>query len=475
MTKIMQQVMQRLMARIVRPAIGRWLCTACLGVSAAFAPGAHADEPPKTMIRAHLEPVGNVVAGTQVKLVVDILTTTWLTDAPDWPLFDMPGAIVTLPDEQARNLSETIGDERWFGVSRAYRIAPQAGQRYTVPSFVIHVLPGGATGPVALHTPSLSFVATVPPGAQGMAVFFPTSGLSVSQKIEPSPSHLQVGDTITRTITQRATATEAILIPPAPLADVDGLQRYMRPAQTADDLQGGRGLVAGVRTDSAMYVVNRSGHIELPAIEIEWWNTSAQRREHVSLPAISLSARGAHETPLFEIPVDAVGRAAHRVIVLDRSDLWFAGAGLALVLALVWIGPRLLGTARRARQRVALWRRTMTTGEPHAWRQLMRAMRGASWPAFVGALYAWLDRQADAPGGLTLEGSQDMEALRSAVYARYAPGASHEASVDPQLAQRLKVVRAQMIRASRQSSQSDDLPPLYAPVPQHRPSRRSPN
>jgi len=475
MTKIMQQIMRRVMVHIVRPAIGRWLCAVCLAVSALFVLSAHADEPPKTMIRAHLEPAGNVVAGTQVKLVVDVLTTTWLTDAPDWPLFDMPGAIVTLPDEQARNLSETIGDERWFGVSRAYRIAPQAGQRYTVPSFVIHVLPGGATGPVALHTPSLTFVATVPPGAEGMAVFFPTSGLSVSQKIEPSPSHLQVGDTITRTITQRATATESILIPPAPLKEVDGLKRYMRPAQTSDDLQGSRGLVAGVRTDSAMYVVNRSGHIELPAIEIEWWNTTAHRREHVSLPAISLSARGARETPLFEIPVDAVGRAAHRVIVLDRSDLWIAGAGIGLVFALVWIGPWLLSGARRARQRAAVWRRKMTTGEPHAWRQLRRAAQGTSWPAFVGALYAWLDRRADASSGLTMDGSEDMVALRSAVYARYAPGTSREAPVDPQLAQRLKVVRTQMIRASRRSSASDDLPPLYAPVPPHRPSRRSPN
>ncbi|VVD62238.1 hypothetical protein PAQ31011_00156 [Pandoraea aquatica] len=475
MTKIMQQVVRCLMVRIASLAIGPWLCATCLAVTAIIAPGAHADEPPKTMIRAHLEPAGNVVAGTQVKLVVDILTTTWLSDAPDWPLFDMPGAIVTLPDEQARNLSETIGDERWFGVSRAYRIAPQAGQRYTVPSFVIHVLPGGATGPVALHTPSLSFVATVPPGAEGMAVFFPTSGLNVSQKIEPSPSHLQVGDTVTRTITQRATATEAILIPPAPLVDVDGLQRYMRPAQTSDDLQGSRGLVAGVRTDSAMYVVNRSGHIELPAVEIEWWNTAAHRREHVSLPAISLSARGAHETPLFEIPVDAVGRAAHRVIVLNRSDLWIAGAGLAFVFALVWVGPRLLSAARGSRQRIATWRRTMTTGEPHAWRQLKRAARGTSWSAFVGALYAWLDRRADAPGGLTMEGSQDMVALRGAVYARYALGAPHDGPVDPQLAQRLKVVRKQMIRASRRSSASDDLPPLYAPVPPHRPSRRSPN
>ena len=43
--------------------------------------------PPQSMVRAHLEPAGPVVAGSEVKLVVDCLTTTWFTEAPNWPLF----------------------------------------------------------------------------------------------------------------------------------------------------------------------------------------------------------------------------------------------------------------------------------------------------------------------------------------------------------------------------------------------------
>lgn len=446
----------------------------------------HADEPPKTMIRAHLEPAGTVVAGTQIKLVVDVLTTTWLADAPDWPLFDLPGAIVTLPDEQAHNLNEMIGDQRWFGVSRAYRIAPQSGQRYTVPPFAIHALPGGATGPVTLMTPELSFVATVPPGAEGMAVFFPTSGLSVSQQIKPSTSRIQVGDTVTRTITQRANATEAILIPPAPLGDVDGMQRYARPANTHDDLEGSRGLVAGVRTDSAMYVANRAGHVELPTIDIEWWNTTATRREKVTLPAVSLTAHGARETPLFEIPADAVGRVAHRVIVLDPSDFWFAGAGIALVFALLWIGPRTANAGRHVGQRLVAWRRAMATGEGHAWRQLRRTAHGGTWPAFVAALYGWLDRRAAErgmpPTGLASANAEDMAdmtdmaSLREAVYERYAPDAANRSSdvgVDAAMKSHLKHVRRQMMRAARRSGRPDDLPPLYPLAPSRRLSRRS--
>ena len=69
---------------------------------------AFADAAPRTLVRAHLEPTGPVVAGSEVKLVVDLLTTTWFTEAPNWPLFTVPDAIVSLPDEQADNLSEDI-------------------------------------------------------------------------------------------------------------------------------------------------------------------------------------------------------------------------------------------------------------------------------------------------------------------------------------------------------------------------------
>jgi hypothetical protein len=58
-----------------------------------------AQNAPQLLVRAHLEPSGPVVAGTEVKLVVDCLTTTWFTEAPNWPLFTVRGAIVNLPDE----------------------------------------------------------------------------------------------------------------------------------------------------------------------------------------------------------------------------------------------------------------------------------------------------------------------------------------------------------------------------------------
>ncbi|WP_244220839.1 hypothetical protein [Paraburkholderia aromaticivorans] len=231
---------------------------------------ATADPAPRIMARAHLEPAGPVVAGSEVKLVVDLLTTTWFTEAPNWPLFTVADAIVNLPDEHAVNLSEDIDGTRWFGVSRAYRIAPQAAKTFEIAPVAITVYPGGMTGPAQVSTPALKFVATLPPGAEGMTPFFAAPKLTVEQKLEPAPGHLAVGAPLTRTITQRAAGTESMLIPPAVLAEVPGLKRYARPAATRNFVEDRAGLVAGERTDSASYVAERSGTFSLPPVTLEW-------------------------------------------------------------------------------------------------------------------------------------------------------------------------------------------------------------
>src|ERR1700761_262452 len=98
-------------AAFLRRVLVRMLVFVWLGAAAAAVP-ALADPAPRTLVRAHLEPAGPVVAGSEVKLVVDLLTTTWFTEAPNWPLFTLADAIVSLPDEQADNLSEDIDGVR---------------------------------------------------------------------------------------------------------------------------------------------------------------------------------------------------------------------------------------------------------------------------------------------------------------------------------------------------------------------------
>jgi hypothetical protein len=348
---------------------------------------------PQLLVRAHIEPAGTVVAGTEVKLIVDCLTTTWFTEAPNWPLFTVPGAIVNLPDEQADNLHEVINGVSWYGVSRAYRVVPQTAGAFEIPSFPITVYPGGTNSPATVTTPALRIVATVPAGAEGMSVFFPTQKLSAMQTTEPSPDDLKVGGALTRTITQTAAGTESMLIPPINFGDVDGLKRYPKPSGTKNIMQDRAGLVAGERTDTVTYVINRSGRFKLPPVTIEWWNTVTQRREKIVLPAVSFSAAAAREKPLFDIPLDALSKGgAHRIIVIDRSRALIAALTLAFLLATIWAYPRLTTRYKQAKRALVVAQNRYAEGETPAWRAFRAAARKGPLQHVIPALYRWMDK-----------------------------------------------------------------------------------
>lgn len=424
-----------------------------------------ADNPPQLMIRAHLEPSGSVVAGSQIKLVVDCLTTTWFTEAPDWPLFTVPGAIVSLPDEQAENLHEVINGVDWFGVSRAYRIVAQTGGPVAIPPFAISVQPGQASGPVRLMTPLLKFVATVPAGAEGMRTFFPAQKLVATQAVEPSPKHVRVGDQITRTVTQRAAGTQSMLIPPVNFSDVAGLKRYPKAATTQDIVEDRAGLVAGVRTDTVTYVVDHGGKFTLPAVTIEWWNTAAQKKETIVLPAVSLSAEAAAEKPLFAIPVDALSKdAAHRIVVIDRGQVVLLALLMTGVFALIWIFPRLLTFYGQVRQWAVSARRRYAEGTAPAWRALRRATREGSPQHIIPALYRWMDQSHELgqPARLDLlddvdgEASHEIEPLMDAVSSHY----SDQPSAGVHWAEAESSLRRAVKRARKARKAEPVLPPL---------------
>lgn len=397
---------------------------ACLFTAA---PAYADDDAPRTMLRAHLDPAGPVVAGSAVTLVVDVLTTTYFSAAPDWPLFDLHDAFVTLPDDSAQNLNETIDGAKWFGVSREYHIVPRTSGTFEVPSFGITLHPGGSATAVTLQTPVLHFAATLPPGAENMASFFPAPKLTVTQTIEPTDGRLEVGGTISRIVTQRAEATEPMLIPPVTFGEIDGLRRYAKAPATRTIADGRGGLIAGERVDTATYVVNRRGHYTLPPLDVEWWNTATRQREIVHLPAITFTARAAREKPLWAIPADALaGAARHTVIFLKTGDLVLAGVVLACIVAGVAFYPRVRGWTGRLSRSWSAWRKRRAEGEFAAWRGLRAAAQSGAMQRIVPALYRWMDASTRfaRPARVAMIDDPQLKPLADAVQQHYVQGAA---------------------------------------------------
>ena len=58
--------------------------------------------------RATVDDSGDIVPGRQVYVTVDVFAPDFFTSPPQFPLFDLPNALVTLPDERAQNILQTV-------------------------------------------------------------------------------------------------------------------------------------------------------------------------------------------------------------------------------------------------------------------------------------------------------------------------------------------------------------------------------
>ena len=120
--------------------------------------------------------------------------------------------------------------------------------------------------------------------------WLPARSLTLSESWNPEPDHVQVGDSLTRSLTVKAEGLASSQLPPLPGTEVSGLRRY--PDQPVLGNQNSeRGLV-GSREDREALVPSRSGAIELPSVEVVWWNTFEDHLEHSSLPARTLAGGG---------------------------------------------------------------------------------------------------------------------------------------------------------------------------------------
>ena len=92
---------------------------------------------------------------------------------------------------------------------------------------------------------------------------------------------------------------------PLPASQSDGLRRY--PDQPLLNNESGERGMIGSREEREALVPNRSGPLELAAVEVPWWNTEEDRLEIARLPALTLQVASnpsleAQDSPLQPAP-----------------------------------------------------------------------------------------------------------------------------------------------------------------------------
>ena len=442
--------------------MSRWLWLLCLLSHLALA------AEPQVRVETRLSPTAPYLLGSTLRLEVDLLTSTWFTQAPQPAELQLPGALITPPTGQADKLTVRRDGETYFGLRLTYLISPTQAQSFSIPELNFRLQLGQASDPVQVSSQALSFTAEAPAGglAEATGNLLVAQHVRFSQQIERSASPLKVGDSLTRHLLVEADGAQAMLIAPAEFAAVSGLKAYPLPAEVKP-LSDGRGSVSGgQRRDSFSYVIEQPGSYRLPAMQVHWWDAAAGQRRSAEVPAVEFEAQAnsAYRLP-FDLQADLqrLGRGQH--IQLSWFSLLLAG-GLLLLGFAGYLGRPWLSQQRRRlhgwrAHRQAAW----LASEAYAWRQLQRAWRHTPLP--LAPLYAWLHRSSGTANlrelGQQLPAAAD-QALQHALAARYGAQPT-QAATSNQLRQSLPALRRALRKHAR--AKAPALRPLNpAPRPQ---------
>ncbi|MBP5954578.1 protein BatD [Pseudomonas anatoliensis] len=217
------------------------------------------------------------------------------------------------------------------------------------------------------------------------APWLPARSLSLSESWNPEPEHTQVGDSLTRSLTLKVEGLASSQLPAMPATEVSGLRRY--PDQPVLSNQSSdRGLI-GSREEREALVPSRSGSIDLPTVDVVWWNTFEDHLEHTSLPARTLQVAN---NPSLQVDTPT---GSLQPVIVDGDTLWWWKLSTLILACTTLLG---FGLWWRARWQPAILRAAQTGPSPRTLMDDIKRASQANDPhATRQALDAWARQQPE--------------------------------------------------------------------------------
>ncbi|WP_207060655.1 BatD family protein [Motiliproteus sp. SC1-56] len=318
-------------------------------------------------------------------------------------------------------------------------------------------------------------VKPLPPGAE-RARWLPASRLEFSQEFSAEGDGYRVGEPLTRTLTLTVDGQPASLLPSLTLPPLQGARRY--PEAPENSSREHRDGITATQRLRVSVVPGQPGTLELPPLELAWWDTTADRARVARVPARTievLPAAVSQSTPVVADPAlppaPAAPVPAQAPVESPQGTHWLLWSNLAW--ALISAGLAVLWWRARRRSPAGATGPAPAAGplagsrpaESRAFETLREACRGGDPGAIRQALLDWAPLRFELNGAATLEaiGRQTQEGalieqLRLLDRALFHPQAAQGLNPD-QLLSALQRLREQ--KPGPSSTQTDLLPPLY--------------
>ncbi len=245
--------------------------------------------------------------------------------------------------------------------------------------------------------------------------WLPVTGLTLEETWSGDLGALKVGDSVVRTLILRAEGLDGAVLPPFSPENVQGLNLYPDPADISRTFVDGS--IVGTRIETSTYVALEAGVIEVPALDIAWWDVNSDSARTTSLPATrfevatvegvlpseqaiastqEIQALLEPEPQVDQAMIDAQAEAEFIAIDggLVRWTQWLLIAFVLLLIAVM--GKRRFGAA--SQQLFADWRAAQSpaANEKAAFAALNAACASSSNKAIRDALITWANHYCAA-------------------------------------------------------------------------------
>jgi hypothetical protein len=260
--------------------------------------------------------------------------------------------------------------------------------------------------------------------------WLPVTGLTLEETWSDDINALKVGDSVVRTLTLRADGLDGAVLPPFSPQDIDGLNLYPDPADISRTFVDGS--IVGTRVETSTYVALEAGTIEVPALEIPWWDITDDSARTTTLPATRFEVATvegalpseqavastqeiqtllAPEPLVDQAMIDAQAEA--EVIEIDSGIVrWVQWLVFALVIFLLSaLARRRFGAITQ--QRFTEWRAAQTpeANEKAAYGKLKSVCRSGDHKAIRDALLTWANHYCASERGGRVRSMEDLVRL----------------------------------------------------------------
>ena len=334
----------------------------------------------------------------QVILTLRIYHSVSLYDDSTLSQLQMADALVE-PLGTWRTYEKDVNGIRHGVIEIRYAVFPQKSGQLTIPSQLFSattaVPSNGAFQPFGsrfgrstqVKSPTIPLEVLPKPAAYPAdAPWLPASSLTLVEAWSPEPDQVKAGDSLTRSLLLKAEGLSSAQLPPIPAAAGDGLRSYPDQPNLANEATGSG--LAGSREQREALIATRTGDIQIPPVEITWWNTREDRLERTQLAArtIQVAENPDHQPAT---PLDSPTPPA----VMPGAPLWPWQVSSGVLAFTTLLG---FGLWWRARRQPAVQRALQTGPTPRSLLDdLRRACQANDSQATRQALDAWARQQPE--------------------------------------------------------------------------------